>query len=258
MKFVYGSKERIFVNTDMGCKAKCSYCYLPHLISQDKIKRISAQEAIIAVESNPLFENGEEGTILSIGCYSECLDEENILKTKQLIEHFVPYGNYIQLATKQEIPSNILDTIIQRRKFEDQVSIYVSMPIISTINHLEEGTASADVRLENIKHCLISNIPVILYIKPFIEGITDKDTDLFLTILQESNIPVIIGGFLSTDSSLEIADVGEMKLYERPESIEYKQFISSFSEKYRYYKHSIEIIEYYRDKRRSTDDRRVD
>ena len=258
MEFVYGSKERIFINTDIGCKAKCSYCYLPHLVSQYKIKAISVQEAIILVENTTLFKDGEEGTILSIGCYSECLDKENILKTKELIEHFISYGNYIQLATKQKIPQIIIDTIIQHRKFEHQVIIYVSMPTMSEIDQLEEGTASVNTRLENIKHCVISNIPVVLYIKPFIEGITDKDTDTFLKILQENNIPVIIGDFLSTSSSLKIADVGENKLYECPESIAYKQFISNFSEKCRYYKHSTEIIEYYRDKRRNDDDRRMD
>lgn len=258
MEFVYGSKDRIFVNTDIGCRAKCSYCYLPHLANQDKINSISAQEAIIFVENNPLFEDGEEGTILSIGCYSECLDEANVLKTKELIEHFMSYGNYIQLATKQEVPQIIIDTIIHHRKFEHQVSIYISMPTMSAIDQLEEGTASVKTRLGNIKRCIISNIPAVLYIKPFIEGITDEDTDLFLNIIKKSNIPVIIGGFLSTSSSLKLADVGEKKLYERSESVAYKQFISSFSEKCQYYKHSTEIIEYYRGKRRNTDDRRMD
>jgi radical SAM domain protein len=258
MEFVYGSKDRIFVNTDIGCKAKCSYCYLPHLVNQDNIRAISAQEAIIFVKNNPLFEKGEEGTILSIGCYSECLDKGNVLKTNELIKHFISYGNYIQLATKQEIPQIIIDTILQHRKFEHQVSIYVSMPTMSAIKQLEEGTASVDTRLRNIKRCVISSIPVVLYIKPFIEGITDKDTDAFLKILRESNIPVIIGDFLSTSSSERIADVGEKKLYERPESIAYKEFIDCFSEKRRYYKHSTEIIEYYRDKRRDINDRRMD
>lgn len=258
MEFVYGNEDRIFVNTDIGCRAKCSYCYLPHLVNQDEITQISAQKAITFVENNPQFEEGEEGTILSIGCYSECLDEANVLKTKELIEHFVSYGNYIQLATKQEVPQIIMDTIIKNRKFENQVSIYISMPTMTAINRLEEGTTSVNIRLKNIRRCIISSIPVVLYIKPFIEGITDEDTDLFLNILEESGIPVIIGGFLSTSRSLEIADVGEQKLYEHAESIAYKRFVSSFSEKSLYYKHSTEIIEYYRDKMRNTDDRRMD
>ena len=182
----------------------------------------------------------------------------NVLKTNEFIEHFISYGNYIQLATKQEIPQIIIDTILQYRKFEHQVSIYVSMPTMSAINQLEEGTASVNTRLENIRRCVISSIPVVLYVKPFIEGITDKDTDAFLNILWESNIPVIIGDFLSTSSTERIADVGEKKLYERPESIAYEEFIDCFSKKCQLYKHSTEIIEYYRDKRRNINDRRVD
>lgn len=258
MEFVYGSKYRIFVNTDIGCKAKCSYCYLTHLVNQEKINVISAQEAIIFVENNPLFEDGEEGTILSIGCYSECLNEANVLKTQELIEYFISYGNYIQLATKQEVPQVIIDTIIHHRKFEHQVSIYISMPTMSAIDQLEEGTASVNTRLGNIERCIINNIPVVLYIKPFIEGITDEDTNLFLSIIKERSIPVIIGGFLSTNNSFKMADVGEEKLFERSESDAYKQFINRFSKECQYYKHSTELIEYYRDKRRNTNDRRMD
>lgn len=258
MKFVYGGKDRIFVNTDIGCKAKCSYCYLPHLIYQDEINSISAQEAIIFVENTTLFKSGEEGTILSIGCYSECLDEANVLKTKEIIEHFIPFGNYIQLATKQEVPQMIIDAIIKHRKFEHQVSIYISMPTMSAIAQLEEGTASVNTRLGNIERCISSNVPVVLYIKPFIGGITDEDTDLFLNIIKEKSIPVIIGGFLSTSNSFQMADVGEEKLFERSESDAYKQFISRFRKECQYYKHSTELVEYYRDKRRNTDDRRMD
>lgn len=258
MKFVYGDKDRIFINTDIGCRAKCSYCYLPHLMYQNEINSISAREAIMYVENTASFKSGEEGTILSIGCYSECLDEVNVLKTKEIIEHFIQFGNYIQLATKQEVPQMLIDTIIKHRKFEHQVSIYISMPTMSAIAQLEEGTASVNTRLENIERCISSKVPVVLYIKPFIEGITDKDTDLFLNILEERSVPVILGGFLSTNNSSKIADVGEKKLYERSESDAHKQFVSRFSKECQYYKHSTELIEFYRDKRRNTDDRRMD
>lgn len=258
MEFVYGSRDRIFVNTDKGCKARCSYCYLRHLMGQDKTNSISIQEAIKSVESNPLFEKGESGTILSIGCYSECLDEANVLKTKELIEYFMTYGNYIQLATKQEVPQSIIDTIIHHRKFEHQVSIYISMPTMSAIEQLEEGTASLNIRLRNIERCIMNNIPVVLYIKPFIENITDKDTDMFLNIIKKNSIPVVIGEFLSENISPKIADVGEGKLYVRSENDAYIHFISCFSRKCQYYKHSTDVIEYYRCKRKNTDDRRMD
>jgi len=29
--YLYGNKERLFLNTNLGCNAQCSYCYLPIL-----------------------------------------------------------------------------------------------------------------------------------------------------------------------------------------------------------------------------------
>ena len=140
MRFVYGSTERMFVNTALGCKANCKYCYLPKIQNGIDVDYISAESAIEMVEYNSCFVKGENGTIISIGCYSECLDEENIAKTKAILEYFLPMGNYIQLATKQKISNDIIDVIIDKRVFKEQVSVYISMPTISEISQLESGT----------------------------------------------------------------------------------------------------------------------
>lgn len=85
-EFVYGNENRIFVNTDMGCNSNCSYCYLPALNIKHGIKKISAVEAIGLVEKLEYYKKGKNGTIISIGCYSECMDQENIEDTLLIIE----------------------------------------------------------------------------------------------------------------------------------------------------------------------------
>ena len=178
MRFVYGSRERIFVNTALGCNANCVYCYLPDMKDDKEINYISAEEAIDLVEKTPDFVKGEDGTIISIGCYSECLNAKNINKTKLLLEHFLPMGNYIQLATKQAVTSEIIDVICRNRKFEKQVSIYISMPTISGIEKLEQGTAKYGDRINNIEKCKNNEISVVLYVKPFLEVWTFDDRDM--------------------------------------------------------------------------------
>ena len=249
MKFVYGSKERIFVNTALGCDANCIYCYLPDMKEEKDITYISAEEAIYLVESAPYFVKGDKGTLISIGCYSECLNEKNIVKTIMLLEYFLPLGNYIQLATKQEVTKEIIDVICCKRKFKEQVSIYISMPTVSGIAELEKGTAEYYIRVNNIKKCKNNEISVVLYIKPFLERWTFNDRDKYADIIKEYDIPIVIGGYLSVKDSLIKADVGEEVLYEQRTSSLYDEFISQFDGTCHKYKHSAELIEYFRETR---------
>lgn len=254
MRYVYGNKERVFVNTALGCDANCIYCYLPELKEGKDIEYISAEELINLVVSAPYFVEGEQGTIISIGCYSECLNKKNMNKTKKILEYFLPLGNYIQLATKQEVPREIIDTIFYKRKFAEQASIYISMPTISGIKELEKGTAEYNARINNIERCKKREISVVLYVKPFLENWTYKDSKKFSKIVEKYNIPIVIGGYLSVKRDLHTADVGEGLLYEQGESSLYDAFWGEFKNTGKLYKHSVEIIEYFRKSGRKKDD----
>ena len=67
-----------------------------------------------------------------------------------ILEKILPLGNYIQLATKQVIDKSIIEIIKCKRLFQEQVSIYVSMPTISGISQLENGTALFQDRVNNM------------------------------------------------------------------------------------------------------------
>lgn len=246
MEFVYGSTKRIFVNTSIGCMASCQYCYLPSLKNNKNVDNISSDKAIKLVEEKPYFVTGENGTIISIGCYSECLDKDNILNTKSLLKHFTPKGNYIQLATKQLVTKELLATIVSNRVFNQQVIIYVSMPTISHILSIEKRTAPFEIRMNNIKECVSNDICVVLYIKPYLHNLTSEDVDKYLDIIDRYNIPVVIGSYLSVQNTSTMADVGEQKLYEMELDEEYDNFLMKFKNIQNVYYHSIEVINYFR------------
>ena len=42
-------------------------------------------------------------TLITLGCFSECWDDNNKPETIKLIKYFLQKGNQIQLATKKEI-----------------------------------------------------------------------------------------------------------------------------------------------------------
>lgn len=242
LNFVYGSSERIFLNTTIGCNAKCKYCYLPSLQkdASNTCYKMSADKVYKRLNSLSYFVTGPNGTILSLGCYSECMDKENIQQTQALLRKIIPLGNKIQLATKQKISEKIVQEISKLRKYRSQVTIYVSMPTASSIENIEPGTASYEMRIFNFELCKRYDIPVVLYIKPFLKGITDRDLDKYVGIVQKYQVPIVVGSYLSVDLKKSTqSDVGEGLLYEQGEEREINAFIEQLEKYTRVYRHSV-------------------
>lgn len=176
--------------------------------------KTSADKVYKRLNSLSYFVTGPNGTILSLGCYSECMDKENIQQTQALLRKIIPLGNKIQLATKQKISEKIVQEISKLRKYRSQVTIYVSMPTASSIENIEPGTASYEMRIFNFELCKRYDIPVVLYIKPFLKGITDRDLDKYVGIVQKYQVPIVVGSYLSVDLKKSTqSDVGEGLLY---------------------------------------------
>ena len=242
VKYVYGTRQRIFINTALGCNADCKYCYMPKLGYKKKKEMISGELAVQLVKNMACFVSGEKGTILSIGCYSECLDEENLNETKKILKEVLPVGNPVQLATKQIIREEVCDLIKKYRNYNEQMNVYISMPTISKISQIEPGTLSAKGRIENIKKCIKYSIPVVLYIKPFLEKITGNDLENYVEIVKKYKIPVVVGPYLYIEKKEIIADVGEGELYEVNDFDKRRQFLSELKKYTSVYEHSTECI----------------
>lgn len=78
--FVEGTKDRIFLNTALGCESKCKFCYLPsqnYIIGNKPQISINFEEIVKKLLSHSNYIKGKFGTVLSIGCYSECWSKNN-------------------------------------------------------------------------------------------------------------------------------------------------------------------------------------
>lgn len=239
-KCIYGTSERIFVNTAIGCNACCKYCYMPKLGHKKKEKTISGEMAVQQVLNMTCFSPGKNGTVLSLGCYSECLDLQNMKETETVIQGLLPLGNRIQLATKQIVTEHFLEIIKRYQMYDEQMHIYISMPTISLIEQLESGTALANQRITNIENCIRHNIPVVLYIKPFLENITESDLEKYIKIVRKYRIPAVVGGYLYTEPNGKLADVGNGRLYEGNLEFGRIKFINELRKHTQVYEHSTE------------------
>ena len=105
LALVYGNKERIYINLEIGCEAECSYCYVGSIRKAYQCDglRYDGDDVMDLIRRMGVFVEGEGGTVLSFGCYSECMSVNNRSEIVRLVTRLAGMGNYIQLATKKEI-----------------------------------------------------------------------------------------------------------------------------------------------------------
>lgn len=243
-KLVYGNEKRLFINTTLGCTARCSYCYLDSIGINKTLECFAAEEIIKIFERTDQFIAGKEGTIISIGCYSECMDKNNKEQTIKLIKYFIEKGNYIQMATKKVISYDDFKEIDNLLQFKNQLFIYISMPTISYSNTIERGTDNIEERVKNFKLIkLFKNIELVMYIKPVLQNITIRDLDKYIDIITEFNLKTVVGNYLSTSSNqVQTSDVGENLLYEQ-EYQDIEKICFKLKEIGQVFKHSTQVID---------------
>ena len=77
--------SRVFINNILGCNLSCKYCYLNN-IGLLKREKHTADEVIAEFER--IHDVSPEKDIISIGCYAECMTEDNLINMVSLIKYF--------------------------------------------------------------------------------------------------------------------------------------------------------------------------
>ena len=239
-------KERLFINTSLGCTANCAYCYLPTL-KYSKGKKldnyVTAEKILKDLGNYKELEFGRDGTLISFGCYSECWDERNKKETIKLIKYFLEKGNKIQLSTKKYIDYKELTDISKLIKFYGQLTIFISSATISDSDVLENNTTPPEERFKSFLITKELNIPTILYIKPVLYNITIKDIDLYKEVIKKYNIKdVVVGSIIKTNGKGEVAPfVNDNSMHAEPIEQE-KEIISSLKEVCNVYTKSLQVV----------------
>lgn len=239
-------KERLFINTSLGCTANCAYCYLPTL-KYSKGKKldnyVTAEKILKDLGNYKELEFGRDGTLISFGCYSECWDERNKKETIKLIKYFLEKGNKIQLSTKKYIDYKELTDISKLIKFYGQLTIFISSATISYSDVLENNTTPPKERFKSFLITKELNIPTILYIKPVLYNITIKDIDLYKEVIKKYNIKdVVVGSIIKTNGKGEVAPfVNDNSMHAEPIEQE-KEIISSLKEVCNVYTKSLQVV----------------
>ena len=243
--YLYGNKERLFLNTNLGCNAQCSYCYLPILnfnLGKTPNNVIQTEKLLETLNKNYNFKKGKNGTILSLGCYSECWDEINRKDTINLINSLLEYQNPIQLATKKYISEDDFCTIhLNKIQYPNHLSIFISSSTITQFQKYEKGTIDPMLRFDSFKMQSKYHIPMYLYIKPVLENITITDIDLYIQTVKQYNIDAIVGELFTTEEGI-FAPISKGKLYYENKNNDYDSIVKELSLYCKIYRYSIEPI----------------
>lgn len=157
-------KNRIFINTCLGCNGGCAYCYLPKMgyNNNEQSLKIRSANQILADIKNSSY-SIDENTLITLGCFSECWDEQNKPQTIELIKYFLSQGNYVQLSTKKQIT---LDEVMQFKEliqYLGQFVIFVVLQVLANGKNLKEILITLQIVLGHLRF-LINLIYQLFYI----------------------------------------------------------------------------------------------
>lgn len=242
--------KRIFVNTCLGCVGKCSYCYLGKMGYDNSSIVGAVRKAEELIEELEKVCRISKDTLITLGCFSECWDENNKIETIKLIKYFLKKGNQIQLATKKEI------TLDEAKEFESlvqylgQLVFFVSSATISKWESIERETDEPGKRFNTFEISNVLNIPTVLYMKPVLKGITGQDIELYKEVIQKYCVrDVVVGsifGEKEAEETIHFSD--ERTLFYNPisEELEIKRKLMKL-ENLRVFSRSSEVMQYYKD-----------
>lgn len=195
--------KRIFVNTCLGCAGACSYCYLNKMGYDNngvvsEIKK--AEDLIEEVEKLGISPD----TLITLGCFSECWDDNNRSETIKIIKHFLQKGNQIQLATKKQISVEDASQFKDLIKYYGQLVIFVSSATLTKWNTFEKGTTHPKDRFKTFEISQHLPIPTVLYMKPVLKDVTINDIDIYKEIIRRCNIKdVVVGSIFKETENVE-------------------------------------------------------
>ncbi|MCI5140861.1 MAG: hypothetical protein D3909_03855 [Candidatus Electrothrix sp. ATG1] len=205
--FLFYNQERLFINTRLGCLARCNYCYLDDIGIPKGIivKQTNANNIINAISEKSRTIWKPEKTLASFGCYSDPWDDYSKYHTKKIMVFLNQIGYRVTLSTKKAVKSIDLKEI----HFLNKKHLYflISIPVANEIATMEKGTSSLYNRINSIETLHNNGFNVAIYIKPFIENKTLKSLPKIIEVLKQFRIPVILGRLFVSSSDKKGARV---------------------------------------------------
>jgi len=185
------------VHSGIGCDALCKYCYIQDLgfeFTRVKPYHLTGDELVLALLLNRFFKPGREGTFLAFGSVTDPLHQACIERTKEYlaaIERFL--GNPCQFSTKRRAPADFIDFL---RKLKVSVSPLITLVSLKMAEVLEPNAPPPSERLDFIRELRNAGLKPMLFLRPLIPGIVDKEIDDILDEAKSAGAVGVVAGAL--------------------------------------------------------------
>jgi DNA repair photolyase len=201
------SLGRFFFSPILGCKARCAYCYIFSKGYNSKIilNQFSIDKSVDWVLSKKEYKSGVTGSVLSVGAWGDPFPPNNIEATEYTLEwlkELCSLGNPIQLMSRFSLKTDTIDKIVSLVKYKNQLLFSTSISTFRYWKEFEPNTDSPIQRLETLKLFEEREIPINLMIKPFLNGITDRESEDFVSAIKTFNIKYCVVGSLHWDEEI--------------------------------------------------------
>lgn len=190
----------MFVSPALGCPAACAFCYLPST-NEAAPTNPPKHNLVDMIQKDRRFIKGPGGTLISLGCLSEPLAPHSIRATLSFLERAQKWRNPIQLATRWVVPQRLAADFLRVASGCDLV-LFHSMSTVNRAREFERGTSPTAKRLEFFSACAKAGLRNILYIKPFISGVTTSDVKEFVRIIEQYRPMAIVVGPMYSNSNV--------------------------------------------------------
>ncbi len=191
------------VHTGIGCPLKCLYCYIGDMGFPWTIKPypLNPLQLVYALASNPYFIPGDRGTFIALGSVTEPFLEIVKEKTIGYIEAIAKYlGNPIQFSTKMYLSK---EDVIRLKEADQGISPLVTIVTLKHYKRLEPYAPNPLRRMETIENLSKAGLKPILFYRPVIPGINDREYRELLSLAREYGAKgVVVGGFRVTENIL--------------------------------------------------------
>lgn len=129
--------------------------------------------------------------------------------------------------------------------------IYVSSATISEWETIEKGTDAPNKRFNTFEISKVLDIPTVLYMKPILKGITNKDIELYKDMIKKYGVKdIVVGSIFSEEKSEEtvhFSDKGILFYNPNSDELVIKRKLMEMGN-VRVFSKSSEVVRYYRDR----------
>jgi len=192
----------ITIHTGIGCDFGCIYCYIPDMGFPRTISPypLNGAELVLALSTNPYVFPGPIGTLAAFGSVTEPLHKKTIEKTLEYLEYISKYLKLpVQMSTKAVVNEEIIDKI---KEIEPDISTLITIITLNKSKILEPGAPPPMDRFEFMKTLSNHGVHVVLFLRPIIPGVTDREVEKIIKLAADYGAQGIVPGTLRVTYSM--------------------------------------------------------